>query len=1573
MGRTKAIGLFTLFILMVFSLPAAAAPRGVPRVRHSLKSLRLDRPPGMEELMAAGQLGGQLHPTKEVKQDKDGLAQNLEFGQAIEQWNRHEYKKGVKLFREYLRKHPDSPWAAEAMLHVGCDAHYNGRYDEANQMFTTIIEQNKDKEYTGAKELVAKAKMRLGLLRVVQNNSDEAKRIFADLKSTGADWRQRTYAAHWLQRIRLHESDRRAGLKCGVQALAAVMESRGDSAGAKEILEIAPETNQGHSLLSLQAIAAERGYSLTALRINKEELSSLSLPAILQIDSRGQSGTGHYWVLEKVEEQMLSLYDPQAQRRFQQSAAELSAQWMGVALVASAGDEPLPGIQLSEAEMDDLHGGCCGAPAGESGNGDPGSNGAGGGGTGGGGGDGGAGGDGGDGSGGDGGDGDDGGNGPGGPCGSPKWDVNMVNMNFYMHDIPMWYNAPAGPSMYIDLHYNSQSAIAHHEPFGNKWQFNFATYLVVDTSGNVTIFMPDGRRDIFTPNGQGGYQRPYKVYNSLTKIAENHFELRFPDDTVYTYNIPSGTASQQPFLVEIRDAYNQRLTFGYNSNVELATITDAQGKVTRLSYNSNGLVIRVDDPFGRSALFEYDVDHNLTKITDMGGYWFQFTYDDDVYLTSLTTEKGTTRFWFEPADGYPANSDNYPPPGDHMWQNSRITVTHPAGEQEEFMYYGGCGTYGCSGYSWHVLPRDYIPWQSQQINNYRVNTPKTHYLPITVDNGRHDEVYKIIYPDGTYVQYGFDTQTGLRTSRTDNLNVTESYTYNAKGRIASLTSPQGKVTQFVYDPANLVDLTSVQNELGTESFTYNTRHQAVTATDRNSHTTRYEYNDRGQVTALVDASNVRTEFVYDANRYLSTIRRAGQTFYQYSRDEIGRPTSITDPTGLVLRYQYNALNQTTSATFPDNKTVRYTYLTCCPWMKASVTDRGGRTTSFEYDIRNNRTAVVRPDGSKIRFGFDANRNLTQITDANGSITGFEYDGNNRLARKSFADGSAITYAYDSAGRLQRRTDARGVITTYQYNALHKLIGVTYSDGTPAVSYQYDSFNRLVSVNDAVGATAFAYDAGSRLTSLDGPWDNDTLTYQYDALNRAVGIQPQAGQSLTRAFDDLGRLQQVQAGSANFAYTYTSAISPLVQQLTRPSGAVTQYQYDSLNRLVALENRQSSGQVITTHALTYNDQDQVSGETLSTDPAMGGFTQGVTGYAYNNVNQLLYTEDPNHTFGYDPAGNMTSGRTPEGYAYTAAFDGENRLRSIVYTDNQGVAHKREFVYAYNGFLAILRTYTGTQLTEELRMVRNGFLPLQERNAANAIVREYAWGANLGGGIGGLLAMRAASQDYAYLYDTRGNVDAVIDSTQTAVASYRYDAFGRVMAKSGALDQSFQFSTKRYLADVGLNYYGYRFYSSAIGRWMSRDPLGEEGGINLYGFVLNDPVNGIDPFGLWTFEVGISMNGQIGPINVNVNMGIAVDGHGNVGWVNTVGGGGGVGANASGGVSFSVSSGDCIQDLAGPFGNASASLDAGLGGSVDAFSGPGSHGQTVAGGGFTIGIGAGGGWSVGGTQTWVHPLN
>jgi RHS repeat-associated protein len=236
------------------------------------------------------------------------------------------------------------------------------------------------------------------------------------------------------------------------------------------------------------------------------------------------------------------------------------------------------------------------------------------------------------------------------------------------------------------------------------------------------------------------------------------------------------------------------------------------------------------------------------------------------------------------------------------------------------------------------------------------------------------------------------------------------------------------------------------------------------------------------------------------------------------------------------------------------------------------------------------------------------------------------------------------------------------------------------------------------------------------------------------------------------------------------------------------------------------------------------------------------------YDYSAVNQLLSVTNPNQTFVYDDDGNMIQGYTLDGYVFTATYDAESQMTSLEYTDSSSVINRTEYRYSGDGFLAAIRKFEGGSLVDEIRIVRDGFLAVQERDENNTVLREYTWGLNLGGGIGGLLNLKQGGQDYAYLYDGKGNVAAVIDASQAVVAAYRYAPFGKLLAKTGSLTQPFGFSTKRYDAQTGLIYYGYRFYGPESGRWLTRDPLGEAGGMNLYAFVGNNPVNWVDPFGL-----------------------------------------------------------------------------------------------------------------------------
>ena len=286
---------------------------------------------------------------------------------------------------------------------------------------------------------------------------------------------------------------------------------------------------------------------------------------------------------------------------------------------------------------------------------------------------------------------------------------------------------------------------------------------------------------------------------------------------------------------------------------------------------------------------------------------------------------------------------------------------------------------------------------------------------------------------------------------------------------------------------------------------------------------------------------------------------------------------------------------------------------------------------------------------------------------------------------------------------------------------------------------------------------------------------------------------------------------------------------------------------------------------------YNNQDLRASEAAVEPDPLTPYADELVNYTYNNVNALTRINDPgDKPLSYDASGNLTQGYTPAGYPFTAAYDSTNRLTTFTYTDGGGVVNLTEFFYM-DYKLMKKKTYQNGVLSQERRYVYDGALLMQERTGADmwgrdTVVNEYTYGLGLPGGIGGLLNLNQGGANYSYLYDGKGNVTALLDGTGNVAASYQYDPFGVPRGPANTLSQPMQFSTKPWDDKTGLSYYGYRFYASGIGRWLTRDPLGEAGGINLYGFAGNNAVNRIDPMGLEYAELytgyGIMIGSSIG---------------------------------------------------------------------------------------------------------------
>jgi RHS repeat-associated protein len=242
------------------------------------------------------------------------------------------------------------------------------------------------------------------------------------------------------------------------------------------------------------------------------------------------------------------------------------------------------------------------------------------------------------------------------------------------------------------------------------------------------------------------------------------------------------------------------------------------------------------------------------------------------------------------------------------------------------------------------------------------------------------------------------------------------------------------------------------------------------------------------------------------------------------------------------------------------------------------------------------------------------------------------------------------------------------------------------------------------------------------------------------------------------------------------------------------------------------------------------------------------------------------------FTYDDDGNLIA----DGL-WTYTWDGNNRLISMQSTANVPVTAKTkvDFVYDYAGrrISKNVSTWNITTSAYELqsttKFVYDSWNVIAELDGSNALTRSFVWGSdvsgkNAAGGIGGLLLINEGGATYQAGYDGNGNVGLLVKSSDGSIAaSYEYDAFGNVLKATGdyASRNPFRFSTKYADEETGLVYYGLRYVNAQTGKWLSRDPIAEQGSSNLYLYNDNDPVNLVDAIGL---QQNPHTDGWLGPI-------------------------------------------------------------------------------------------------------------
>ncbi|WP_347900828.1 RHS repeat-associated core domain-containing protein [Pseudomonas purpurea] len=903
-----------------------------------------------------------------------------------------------------------------------------------------------------------------------------------------------------------------------------------------------------------------------------------------------------------------------------------------------------------------------------------------------------------------------------------------------------------------------------------------------------------------------------------------------------------------------------------------------QRQLCAYQYDAVGDLVQAQDENGAAWNYQYQ-HHLITRYTDRTGRGMNLQWE------GLGADAKAVREWAD--DGSFDTRLEWD-------ENIRLTYVTDAHGYETWHYYD------LLGYTYRIRHAD--GGSEWLFRDPAKNVVRHVHADGSTDRFSYDDrgnVLEHIRADHTVVHYAYDDQSQL-IKISDAEGGQWQRAYDDHGNLVEALDPLGNKTEYAYDAAGLP--TAIKDANGNEkALEYNDAGQLVKYADCSGKTSAWEYDDRGQMICFTDPAGQSTEYQYKTGQ-LVLIKHPDKTEDRFERDAEGRLLVHVDALDRCTTWSYTVAGQIAERVDAAEQTLRYrwdrlgrlqtlenenerrAHFHYDPMGRLlEETGFDGHTTRYQYDQYTGRLHSTISGERSIAVKFDPLGRLTERLASLGQLTQretFAYDGNGNLVM-ACNDQSRLQWFHDPAGNLVREHQhylglekPQVAVWQHEYDVLNQRIATVRPDGHRVSWLTYGSGHLL----------------GMRLD------EHELIGFERDDLHREVARHQGNRLLQTQKWDPAGRLQEQLLARGDDkstllkrAYTYDAA-GQLTDINDSRRGPLA-YRYDPVGRLLSATTRQGvetfafdpAGNLLDEKVLQIRrplDQDQPRSKLL--DNLLREYTG--THYEYDERgNQIQRLHNGSYSRMqwdlFDRLVRFEDARLAVDYAYDALGRRLHKNSSVHYKQrpeagsqwnrNEHARKQRELgcgftLYGWDGDQLAWESSpaqheSGTGRTVHYIFEPGSFVPVAQalRHQPIHLTGQPDYSGSYSLDDDPLWNHKPTVLPFEalawYQCDHLGTPQELTDPHGHTAWSAQYKAWGEVReqrsewAQQQGLTNPIRFQGQYHDHETGLHYNRYRYYDPSVGRFVSKDPIGYAGGVNIYQYS-NNPIGWTDPLGL-----------------------------------------------------------------------------------------------------------------------------